>query len=76
MKIVNVLVLGEMCEAALDGEPVFIIRAKDKLSYEIVQHYLTLAIANGCTNTGRSTKCLQKIKDWQEANPNKVKLPD
>lgn len=76
MKIVNCISLGEMCEAALDGEPVFIIRAKDKLAIEAVEHYLSLAVDNGCVNTGRSRSVLYNMNVWREKHPNKVKLPD
>ena len=40
MKVLNCMTLGEMCEAALDGEPVFIIRAQDKAAAAAVYAYI------------------------------------
>lgn len=77
MKVINCLTLGEVCETLLDGEPVFIIRAKDKLANDVIAHYYTLAFhEDAATNVGRVASAMQRFKVWQEANPNKMKFPD
>lgn len=76
MKIINCISLGEMCEAVLDGEPVFIIRAQDALAMDVVSTYLKLASERNAKNTGRVSYQLTRIHDWQEAHPKRIKVPD
>lgn len=76
MKIVNCLVLGEMCEAALDGEPVFVIRAKDALSRDTLNYYLVRAKDASTTNQGRIQTAITKFEEWRKNNKDKVKMPD
>jgi hypothetical protein len=76
MKIVNCLSLGEMCEAGLDGEPVFLIRAKDKLALTTVKYYLQQAIDYNGKNLTRVRTVIAKMEKWEKENPGKMKLPD
>lgn len=76
MKIINCLSLGEMCEAALDGEPVFILRAKDNLAMDTLIDYHNRALANKATNTSRISDAKRKFASWRIANTNKCKNPD
>ena len=74
-----------------EGEPFFFIRAQDKLSTEIVMEYSRLlereswkarsdgdeALARSLSD--QSTQVAQyahRFMDWQEENPEFVKLPD
>lgn len=68
-----------------EGEPVFIIRAKDYISYKAVQKYAeTLKNAAGPDNHGSPAYDLAEAADtvaaemlkWQAHNQDKVKLPD
>lgn len=76
MKIVNCVSLGEMCEAALDGEPIFLLRAKDNLALDIVEEYYNRADVNKATNLSRVRNVINKMSEWRKANPNKCKNPD
>lgn len=76
MKVINVHSLTTMCEAILDGEPVFIIRAQDYLSVEIVQNYLNKAIEHEAKNLTRVRDVIAAMIEWRKVNPKKVKIPD
>lgn len=65
-----------MCEHMLDGEPVFLIRAQDKVAIEAVNAYLSFAFDVKANNLGRVRDLRDRIRDWQEANPKRVKVPD
>jgi len=73
------------------NEPWFFIRAQDKLSVEIVMEYSRLLEGESWKARGRGDEALarslsdqstqvaqaaHKFLDWQEDNPDKVKLPD
>jgi hypothetical protein len=72
------------------GEPFFFIRAQDKLSVDIVMEYSRLLEKEGlklsADNEVRSHDLMMqacqvasfahRFLDWQEENPDKVKLPD
>jgi hypothetical protein len=73
------------------GEPWFYLRAQDKLSVEIVMEYSRLLEGESWKARGRGDEALarslsdqstqvaqaaHKFLDWQEDNPDKVKLPD
>lgn len=76
MKVLNCQSLGDICKAMLDGEPVFLIRAQDKLALPIVKQYFELAKENKSMNMSRVLRIIENIQDWQEENPGKVRLPD
>jgi hypothetical protein len=76
MKIINCQTLGELCEFMLDGEPVFLIRAQDSIAITAVNEYLKFSQRDGGRNTMRTETQLERMREWQKANPKKVKLPD
>lgn len=76
MKVINCQTLGEVCECMLDGEPVFLIRAQDKLAVEVISTYLETARQEKARNLGRVRDVLAKVVMWQSQNANKVKIPD
>lgn len=76
LKYVNVHLLTEVVKLLLNGEPVFIIRAQDRLAAGAVASYLDSAMAVGARNQERVAEALREIKLWQQANRNRVKLPD
>lgn len=76
MKVLNCVTLGQMCEAALDGEPVFIIRAQDKAAAAAVYAYIEASKTVGGTNLGRSNDQRARIIEWQNKNPDRVRAAD
>jgi hypothetical protein len=58
-----------------DDEPVFILRAKDETAAAAVEFYV-----NDIDDTGEfycdAADMLNKFKDWQEKNQDKIKEPD
>lgn len=53
-----------------DDEPVFLFRAKDELLPALLDQYLKLCDANGCTPehlAGIAAACTEVV-DWQRAN--------
>lgn len=76
MKIINAASLTELCEYMLDGEPVFIIRAQDKLAVEAVKQYIELSQREGGKNLGRCAEHLNRMAEWRSAHPYRIKLPD
>jgi hypothetical protein len=76
VKVLNCQTLGQMCEAALDGEPVFIIRAQDKAAVDAVKAYVRISHEGGGRNIIRSSEMVDRIHQWQLDNPNKVKVAD
>lgn len=76
MKVLNCQLLGEMCEFLLDGEPVFIIRAQDKVAMDALVSYHEKSKALGGRNLGRVQAVLNRMLGWQKQHPNRVKLPD
>jgi hypothetical protein len=55
-----------------DDEPVFILRAQDKLAAPIIEMYRTLAASHGSTLTDSLNREIEAFKRWQGAK----KLPD
>jgi len=76
MKIINCQTLGEVCSSLLDGEPVFVLRAQDKISVEILEYYRNITAASGGANVGRTQSSINAFLKWQNENPGRVKLPD
>jgi len=73
---VNAAFLDSLCEFLLEGEPVFVVRAQDKLIQDIITDYHRRAMAAGAKNLSRVQRKLDVIRKWQEENSNRVKLPD
>lgn len=76
MKVINCLTLGEICEAALDGEPVFVLRAKDKAILETLEYYRDTSTKLGGKNAYRVNKAIARIVLWQKENVSKMKVAD
>jgi hypothetical protein len=76
MKVVNVQFLGDMISAALDGEPVFIIRAQDKSAIPAISYYAQTTKNAGGKNYYRVNKALAEFEKWQSANESKVRVAD
>ena len=72
----NVHHLTEVCEALLDGEPVFIIRAQDEAAPVAIDAYITASRNVGGTNTSRSNAQLQRVMDWRREHKDRIKVPD
>ena len=70
--------LGRFCSIVLDGEPVFIIRARDKFATNIVKEYLNTTKENKVSKTviDRVTTALQSINKWRKENRSQIKIPD
>lgn len=61
-----------------EDEPVFILRGNDALAPATIQAWLDLAEDSdvNAEKVNFAEKHLQDIKEYQEKNPDKVKLPD
>ena len=61
-----------------DDEPLVLFRAKDKLLPQLLEEYKKLCQDAGCQSQQVETlgPLTQQVRDWQVANPDKVKLPD
>lgn len=69
---------GEILQHLLPDEPVFVFRAKDILSVFALEAYADLVEKyNGQGKQGATLyESIQAFRDWQRANPDKIKLPD
>ena len=63
---------------ASNDEPLFILRAADKLAPEIVTQWATAAATVGSPpeKVREALGLAQRMRDWQRRNPSKVKVPD
>lgn len=61
-----------------DDEPLILFRAKDKLTPELLEHYKEMCQKAGCQpqQVDSLDELIQQFRDWQVANPDKVRLPD
>ncbi len=61
-----------------DDEPIILFRAKDKLTPQMLEAYKKLCLDAGCQpgQIESLDPMIEKFKNWQAANPDKVKLPD
>ena len=64
--------------ASKQDEPTFTFRAKDKLSLEVLDFYLSLSAIEGCgIEFQEDIKAIgQQFAAWRLKNTNKIKLPD
>jgi len=68
----------------LDKEPLFVLRAKDKLAPRTVRYYAQICCFLGITikNKGliaigeKARLIAMEMEDWQRENQEKVRLPD
>lgn len=70
--------LGDICQQLLNGEPVFIIRAQDRLAPEIIRQYKTMATTKKVVKSviERVRKAISEINEWRKNNKERIKLPD
>lgn len=76
----------DKCKPKYEGEPSFTVVGRDKLAIETISHWLYLAEQQGVEVPGEkrmdtakfddAVDVLEKFKQWQTDNPDKVKLPD
>lgn len=59
-------------------EPIFVLRAQDKLAPDVVDYWSTRAAGRDVDQSAvdSASKCADEMDEWQENNPDKVKLPD
>jgi hypothetical protein len=67
-----------IADSEATGTPIFVLTAKDLLSWKAINLYRTQCVHNLCKpeHLEGITKRLVEFKAWQKANPDKVKLPD
>ena len=65
-------------EVTKTDEPIFIIRANDKISIEILFSYLAKAAKAECDKEFLEDilNVIQNFQSYQQVNKNKIKLPD
>lgn len=63
-------------DKAADEEPLFVLRAQDKLAPEIVMEWAHRALAAGTpiAKVEEARRCAQEMEEWQIAN--EAKVPD
>lgn len=62
---------------ALDGEPVFVLRAQDKTAPLVVFMWAEEASQRGCAAKADGARQIaSEMIAWQQANPTRVKNPD
>lgn len=59
-----------------DDEPVFIIRAQDKVALLALQYYADLIRMHRPELVKEVGTVYDTFRDWRERNPDRVKLPD
>lgn len=60
-----------------EGEPFFFLRAQDKLAPAIVLAYAeALEMCGDAQGSMECSEIAEQMINWQEANPDKIKLPD
>lgn len=61
-----------------DDEPIILFRAKDQLTPQLIEAYKKLCSDAGCQRQQITSldPLIERFKNWQVANPDKVKLPD
>jgi hypothetical protein len=69
----------EMIKAAnAEGEPTFTIRAKDKISLEVLKRYYHSCCLADCSDEycNAILDILSEFEEWRDTNHEKIKLPD
>lgn len=61
-----------------DDEPVFVLRAKDVLSYGAIMNYQSMAVSRRCPEEfiGGLDNVLETFAEWADTNADKMKVPD
>ncbi|MCI0420756.1 MAG: hypothetical protein L0312_16270 [Acidobacteria bacterium] len=59
------------------GEPWFAVRAQDKLAVEVVREYARQLLEHCLIDESNDIRAMaDRFEEWQNANPDKVKMPD
>lgn len=68
----------EFWDKIADDEPVFILAGRDAFAGDIVDAWIAKALKEGVNRDkiDRATQHLIAIRQWQNNNPHRVKLPD
>ena len=57
--------------------PVFILKGKDKLALSTINYYLNKCISARLTEQAKEVaKAYMEMRNWQDDNPEEMKLPD
>jgi hypothetical protein len=70
---------GEILASLDEGEPIFILRARDLLSTLTIRHYASLVedyLFMGGNQLKNIVMMANEFAEWQRKNPGKVHLPD
>lgn len=61
-----------------DDEPVFILRGQDRATPQTIMEYANNAVTVGADaeHAERAREASSELRRWQEANPDRVKIPD
>jgi hypothetical protein len=61
-----------------DDEPIFILRGKDKLAFQTIMNYQSMAVSRRCPEAfiGDLDKVLERFEEWQDQHSELMKLPD
>lgn len=70
-------IMTEHGDPGRDGEPVFILRAKDVLAPMAIRAYMDLCVAAGCDEKHLEgiTAQLEEFASWAEANKGRLTIP-
>lgn len=63
-------------DATAAGEPVFVIRAKDRHAPSAILAYAVIASDSGDAFCDALDELVAEVEAWQAANPEQVKAPD
>ena len=65
-------------KAQTNDEPVFVLRAQDKLAVFAISKYYQKSVAEGCDKKHilEIEKIYNDFFKWRRNNPDKIKLPD
>lgn len=65
-------------DKAAEDEPLFVIRAQQKNAPEYVELWAHQAevMGTGPEKVASARQVAQEMRQWQKANPDKVKIPD
>lgn len=61
-----------------DDEPVIVFRARDKITLSLIKWYRYRCVQSGSPDRhlGIIDATAERFRNWQEANPGKVRYPD
>jgi len=67
-----------LCAITINGEPVFILRAQDKIAPSIIRDWARSASEAGTPKERTDDACTvaDRFEQWQRDNPDRVKVPD